>query len=248
MRIILLKKLITAITALLLLLQSAPSNQLLGAATEKPSKFTSKLDRFEIKSISTIPEAGEIKTDIMKTEPKVILNKWSGEVKMGVKYNDIQATGVEDTTDGKIKWKGVKEELHAYPLDAKEGMEDGGFEIEVVLNEKPTKNTFDFTIDGAENLDFFYQPALTQSEIDEGAERPPEVIGSYAVYHKTKANHKTGSTNYATGKAYHIYRPKAIDANGNWTWVELSYDEKLGIMHYIIPVSWLEAATYPVKF
>jgi hypothetical protein len=99
--------------------------------------------------------------------------------------------------------------MHAYPLPAKEDMEDGGSEIEIYLAERPPTNGFRFAIEGAEDLDFFYQREFSAEEIAEGAVWPENVIGSYVVYHKTKANHRVGDTNYATGKAYHIYRSKA---------------------------------------
>jgi hypothetical protein len=70
------------------------------------------------------------------------------------------------------------------------------------------------------------------------------VVGSYAVYHKTKANHRIGDTNYATGKAFHIYRPKAIDANGAEVWAQLHYSE--GLLSVAVPQEFLEKATYPV--
>ena len=86
-------------------------------------------------------------------------------------------------------------------------MEDGAFELEVVLNEKPATNIFTFAVDGADDLDFLYQRSLDQevhgeeiascSETEcldkEGnvvSSRPENVIGSYAVYHKTKKDHE----------------------------------------------------------
>src|SRR3990167_8632268 len=100
---------------------------LLGAGVIADSRidpYTDKGASLEIAEISTLPDAGEVKTILAKNEPKVTLEKWKGE----------------------------KEEMHAYPLAKGEGMEDGGTEIEIVLNEKPAKNTFDFAVDGAENL------------------------------------------------------------------------------------------------
>jgi hypothetical protein len=40
-------------------------------------------------------------------------------------------------------------------LSSADGMEDGEFEIEIVLDEKPATNVFAFRIEGAEDLDFF---------------------------------------------------------------------------------------------
>jgi hypothetical protein len=86
--------------------------------------------------------------------------------------------------------------MHAYPLPAKEGMEDGGFEIEICLAERPPTNAFRFAIEGTEDLDFFYQPELTAEESAEGAVRTENVIGSYAANCKTKANHRVADTIY----------------------------------------------------
>src|SRR3990167_7148251 len=175
--------------------------------------YTDKGTVLEISKVSTIESGGENKTEVMKDEPKVVFSKWGGEAALGVRYEGLATTtkGSRACLTDRMEWKGAKEEMRAYPLEAKEGMEDGGFEIEVVLNEKPVANVFDFAIDGAENLDFFFQPPLTQAEIDEGASRPENVVGSYAVYHRTKANHEVSKTNYATGKVFHVYRPRAVD-------------------------------------
>jgi hypothetical protein len=87
---------------------------------------------------------------------------------------------------------------------------DGGFEIEIILWEKPKSNVFALPIEDAQDLDFFDQPKPSAEEIPEGTVRPESVIGSYARYHKTKVNHRVGATIYATGKACHIYRPNEV--------------------------------------
>src|SRR3990167_9979535 len=122
-------------------------------------------DRFDLVRDSELPEGGTVAFEFIKARPEVRLKKWNGEVDLGVRYDKIASVGIQ--SGNRMEWKGVKEEIHAYPLEAQEGMEDGGLEIEVILSSKPVKNTFDFAIDGAENLDFFYQPQLTQVEIDE---------------------------------------------------------------------------------
>src|SRR3990167_2186082 len=200
-----------------------------------------KGNHFERVLVNDVENAGVSKVEMMKDEPKVVLSKWNDEVRLGVSYNKVNGKGKRALLSSRTEWKDSKgkEELHAYPID------DSTYEIEIVLNEKPLTNVFDFAIDGASNLDFFYQPELTQEEIAEGASRPENVIGSYAVYHKTKANHRVGDTNYATGKAYHIYRPKAIDANGAEEWAELNYEN--GILSVTVPQKFLDDAVYPVR-
>lgn len=129
-------------------------------------------------------------------------------------------------------------------VEPKAGTENE-FDIDFTLHAKPDTNVFTYKIEGAEDFDFFYQPELTPEEIAEGATQPENVVGSYAVYHKTKANHRIGSTNYATGKAFHIYRPKALDANGAEVWAELSYES--GTLSVTVSENWLKTATYPVR-
>lgn len=121
---------------------------------------------------------------------------------------------------------------------------DTDFDIDFTLQSKPDTNVFTYKIEGAEAFDFFYQPELTPQEIADGTFRPENVIGSYAVYHKTRAHHREGHTNYATGKAFHIYRPKAIDADGTEVWAELSYIN--GALSVTVPQKFLNQATYPV--
>jgi hypothetical protein len=202
-------------------------------------------EKYELASVSTIEAAGENKVEAHRDRPAVTLSKWNGEAAMTVAYGDINAEGSRQFLTDRVEWKGDTEELHAYPLPAAEGMEDGGFEIEVYLRERPASNDFRFDIEGAEELDFFYQPELTPEEIEAGAVRPENVVGSYAVFHKTKANHRVGDTNYATGKAYHIYRPKAFAADGSEVWAELAYAD--GVLTVTVPEKWLESAVYPVR-
>ncbi len=215
-----------------------------GVVDKKIDPYIQSDQDFSIVANSTVNGAGRNKISLTKGKPEIKLSKWNEEVSLGVDYTDVKGQGSRKLFTDKIEWKDAKKEVHAYPLEAKAGMEDGGFEIEVVLNEKPDTNVFPFTITGAENLDFFYQPALTQAEIAEGAFRPDNVVGSYAVYHKEKANHVVGQTNYATGKAYHIYRPKAIDANGVETWAQLNYSD--GVLTVTVPQNYLNTAAYPV--
>jgi len=129
--------------------------------------------------------------------------------------------------------------------------DNGDLEWDIILPSKPTSNEFVFDIDTKE-LDWFYQPPeLTQEDINQGAlERPDNVKGSYAVYHKTKRDNVKrldGSEEiYETGKAFHLYRPEAYDANGKKTWCELQVDEALGELVLTVPQKFLNTAKYPV--
>lgn len=191
-------------------------------------------------------------------ETHIRLNRWGGEcfIEVGLPATEKATPFVED---GKLKWVGQKLEAHFYELDsrivtAKGGggkggdmkstqNELGGFEFEIILKEKPATNQIVFDIQ-AQGLRFSYQPPLTQEEIDAGAIRPDNVVGSYAVYHTTKRDNE-----YETGKAFHIYRPLAVDALGDKIWCELDINKYINptSLTVTIPQKFLDEATYPVS-
>ena len=126
---------------------------------------------------------------------------------------------------------------------------DGCLEWEIVLDVKPASNRLYFSI-SHQNLLFHYQADLSVEEIAEGATRPDSVVGSYAVYHASRRNDwviitesDTAREQYGTGKAFHVYRPKAHDAAGKTVWCELSIDTALTIT---VPEEFLATAVYPV--
>ena len=186
-------------------------------------------------------------------EPSLTLRKWDNETNFKVKYKHSEKEKDQkvDIEDKKIKWKGEKTEVHYY--DIKKGellhdkvLEHDVFEVEVLLLEKPDTNIVGFDIE-TKGLVFNYQPELTQEEIDEGAFRPENVIGSYAVYHESKQGDysKMGLKNYRAGKAFHIYRPKIIDSAGTEVWGELNITDNL--LTVAIPQEFLDNAVYPVR-
>ena len=89
---------------------------------------------------------------------------------------------------------------------------------------------------------------ITQEEIDDGASRPENVVGSYAVYHQTRGRvNDSAGMEYKTGKAFHIYRPEAIDRDGNKVWCDLSISEQTGTLTVTVPQPFLDTAMYPVR-
>lgn len=113
------------------------------------------------------------------------------------------------------------------------------YDLDILFTVKPSTNVFSWKIIGADNFDFFYQPPLSQIDIDLGRKRPDNVVGSYAVYHKTKINGQ-----YQTGKVFHIYRPKLIDKKGNEIWCEMNISN--GVLKVTCPSMFLSTASYPV--
>lgn len=179
--------------------------------------------------------------------PQVKIQRWDNEVNTSVRLKDDGLEKESVTTDKeKIVWSKGTKEVHFYDLPVDENNPEGGYEFEVILKGKPASNVIEFTLE-TKGLNFFYQPALTQKEIDEGVVRPENVVGSYAVYHKTKGRmNDIAGMEYKVGKAFHIYRPKVIDANGDSIWGELHIDEETGILTVTIDQAWLNSAVYPV--
>lgn len=176
--------------------------------------------------------------------PQVKVMRWDNEVNFSMRHIDNEPGVPVIEYDGeKVMYKKPKVEVHQY--DKPEAGEDGGYEFEWVLMEAPATNELKASIKTKE-LDFFYQPALTEEEIAEGMERPENVVGSYAVYHSSKRDNIVGGKEYKTGKAFHIYRPEAIDADGNRTWCEINIDTTTELATVTVPQKFLDTAVYPV--
>jgi hypothetical protein len=192
---------------------------------EKPLERIEQVAGYEIK-------AKQIENRVETTFP------WKDQQGLKVVYD----MG-EPTLEERIKDKRKKEVITETVTDF-----DGGFKVDILLDEKPDTNVFCYNIQGAENYDFFYQPPLTAEEIAEGASRPPEIEGSYAVYHKTLKDHQLGKENYATGKVMHIPRPQVWSMSDVDTkvWADMTYtdNEELCVT---VPQGFLDKAEYPVR-
>ena len=241
-------------------LAGATATLTLGAGTtavldKRADPYTDKGTHYELPIQSDIPQGERV--EISKEREEMTLKGWNDEYAITITPLDPQLP-VFGSDDKKLPHYFVKDATRPLLSKKMEYRQDditafiapkedseNEFDIDFTLHAKPDTNVFEYQIAGAEDFDFFYQPELTPEEIAEGVSRPENVVGSYAVYHKTKANHRVGDTNYATGKAFHIYRPKAIDANGAEVWAELSYSE--AILAVTVPQEWLEKAAYPVQ-
>jgi hypothetical protein len=186
-------------------------------------------------------------------EPDITLSRWD-EVGFTIKP-DISGVALKDRAltlkNEKILFETPKINYEMYNVEPNAEFTEGAYKFVWYLKEKPTTNVFTFGIQ-TKGLDFFYQPIYTEEEILEfaknGDHKNRDAMGSYAVYHSAKGgmNDKDGKE-YKTGKAFHIYRPRLIDSNGNWTWGELSIDIENGLYIVRIPQDFLDKAVYPIK-
>jgi len=177
-------------------------------------------------------------------EPQQKIERWSNEVNCSFRliHNEVAPTL---TVEGdKIIWAGEKIEAHFYDLGISGEHPEGSREFEVILKEPPKTNVVEFTLE-TKGLDFFYQPELTQEEIDQGNIRPENVVGSYAIYASENKINYVGGKEYKCGKVGHIFRPKIIDSVGTEVWGDLHIEN--GILSVTIPQEFLNTATYPVR-
>lgn len=182
--------------------------------------------------------------------PQMKLERWDNEANISFRLNHSFIPGQvsHSQKDGVITWKkkqGQKEWIARFYEDT--SVAEGGYKFaELVMPEKPSTNIISFSVQ-SKDVDFLYQPALTQAEIDEGVERPPEIVGSYALYAHTPKKNIMGGKEYKTGKIGHLYRPKLIDANGNESWADYNDDlQQTNTLSITIDQTWLDNAVYPV--
>ena len=98
-----------------------------------------------------------------------------------------------------------------------------------------------FDIKKSAGVSLNLQPPLSQAEIDEGCQRPENVVWSIAVY-ADRANGR-----FKTGKLCHIYRPKWTDAEKRESWGWWEIDEGAGQIIAWADERWLAEAAYPVR-
>lgn len=221
------------------------------AADRAVDPYTDKGTHYELPIVSDIPQGERV--EISKDRAEITLKGWNDEYaikiipqiptsSLGATDRDFKVSADRPLFSKRMEYKNGDVTAFIEPREGK-GNE---FDIDFTLNSKPETNVFEYKIEGAEDFDFLYQPELSPEEVIEGVERSENVIGSYAVYHKIKANYEVGSTNYATGKSFHIYRPKAVDANNNEIWAELSYNY-VDTLSVTVPQKFLDEAKYPIK-
>ena len=182
---------------------------------------------------------GTIKDVKGEFEPSLKMTKWNNEEYLKFTFKgDKKFKTDKKTIDNKIKVSNDDMVIEYYT-------QGDNMKAVIEFKKKPKTNTYSFILESWEDFNFYYQPELTQEEIDMGAERPDNVVGSYEVFHKTKRDHIVGQTNYGIGKAWHIYRPKIIDALGATAWVDLNITN--GIYTGTVPPLFWNSATYPIK-
>jgi hypothetical protein len=200
-----------------------------GTVAEYELKFPDELDC----------HIGGLDTDTgNKFLPDVKLSKWSGEAFFKLENKNVVVdaeTEVLANDKVEITVAGITQRFYSKDVAIAHlpGGKDEALEWEIEFSSQPPVSSFSLGIDFSPGLRFCYQGELTQEEIDHGAVRPDEVVGSYAVYWDKMNNQ------YKAGKFCHIYRPKLTDDNGDWVWVDIDIDPVLKKMPFIL-LCWVE--------
>jgi len=185
-----------------------------------------------------------------KFVPNINASKWDDEAFFNVNHSDVVSNEKETFVDGKIEI-GVGERIHRYYLTEK-----GDLEYEVQFAKRPANNYVDLIIKHSENLKIYYQDTLennykcdpfgykTLEDYLLHHHRPDKVEGSYVIRIRKSGNQ------YKAGRFGIIYRPKAIDADGNEIWcpqelTDIARGEKR--LRITVDWNWLDHARYPVR-
>jgi hypothetical protein len=168
-----------------------------------------------------------------KFVPNINMSKWDDEHWINLNFPIAIANQVETFDGEKVSITVGDYSFVYYPK------QDNFLEFEIVFGKRPPISVFELDIICSNGLNFYYQPPLTQEEIDDGCGMPENVVGSYAVYCRK------GFNKYETGKFCHIYYPYLQDADGKRTRVE-GFEIINGKMRITLPAAWMFAARYPV--
>ena len=178
--------------------------------------------------------------------PHLALDRWGGESRLSFGIDTTKR--ITPIVDGsKVEWTDGDHLHRFYLLPPGPGREYGGVEYEWVLGAHPGVRALTLPFDIA-GLEGFYQVPMAQAtgRLRTHGVRPPTVEGSWAFYHPSCGQVHAGAARadkYKTGKAFHLYRPEAIDAKGVRWWVDLTL--VAGQMGLVIGPEFA-AATYPV--
>jgi len=117
----------------------------------------------------------------------------------------------------------------------------GGVDIVITLKESLNQNFLIFNFNNR-NADMFLQQELTETEVNNGYQRPDYAINSIAIYSTFKDNE------FGTGKIGHLYRERTIDSIGNWAYADwVVPNPNAGAIKLQFNETFMNTAVHPVK-
>lgn len=196
--------------------------------------------------------------------PHLKMIRWDGEASLSVELPGSigGATRTFDVATQTITWKRGIYTLKWYPHPDLDKHPDGALEFEIILAGKPATNKLTLNFDSY-GLRAYYQGPLNAEPLPPGGViadenhvynkdgqvivyRPPEIVGSYAVYFADPPRNVAGGKLYRTGKAFHVERPLLTDALGKTSWAALAIDGGAKTFTITADQTFLDTATYPI--
>lgn len=197
--------------------------------------------------ISTLAHESEViigDENSLDFRPAVRLKKWGEESSLAIAFPTMEKIlPTFDEKLGKISWTDKDTQVNFFEQPENPQWEHGGFEFEIVLGSVPQSPDFTFNIE-SDGLQFHLQ-GLQSFNKDFVQIIPANVVKSYAAYRIPKGV-QLGGDKYRTGKVFHIYRPEAVDADGNKISLDLNVNTSGGQLICSIDPTWLLKAKYPV--
>ena len=143
--------------------------------------------------------------------PKLNASRWNNEAWLDLNYEGMIIKSEKPrVSNGLIKIAKDGVEFSAWQLN--KNVVETSLRFNTVYD-LPPDDKIRFRLSDSGNLTYYYQPRLTQDDIETyNAYRPERVVGSYATYFNKKWNE------YGTGKFGHMYRWEVIDSRGVHRW------------------------------
>lgn len=178
--------------------------------------------------------------------PDLTLSRWDNEVSMKIKP-DVSQVSAKDKTlsfdNNKITFSTPEVDYTYY--DKPDASPEGGYEFEVIYNQKPVSNIVEIPIE-TKNLDFYYQPPPS-CQGDKCLNKQSDISTiSYSAYPHNPPSRPADGKIHRVGAAFNLFRPKIIDQAGAWVWADMDIDADQGKMTITIPPDFLASASYPI--
>ena len=173
--------------------------------------------------------------------PKIQTYKFDDSHWFSLELNGIGLFEPIVSVDGKIEGKAIDKDFsitYAQTGLIPEFNDEGGLDIFITTGKDASNNVLEFTFDSL-NIDAYFQPELTQAEIDEGAFRPEHVVNSIAFYCSDQGGvQEAGGIEWKTGKVGHLYRMMAHSYDGKVPDVWCDWSINGDVFSLTIPFDW----------
>lgn len=185
-------------------------------------------------------EVGDSKQPEFHPQTKIM--RWNNEVNVSLRLVHDEESPTVKGNGEKVEWIGETKQVDFYEIE-------DATEIDVTLFERPAGDKLEFSIN-TKGVEFYYQPPLTDKEIEAGFNRPDNIVGSWVVWATEQRTNIDGKTIYGTGKVGHIFNSLMSDAKGRTARTNpqiVDNGDGTGKLTINFDKDFLENAVYPIR-